>query len=516
MLLLRCHIGKSPIAQARASQAHATAQLGPALRGTSTRHWRQPEVVQDNAYRLFPWHRCSLPYRPAQACSSVAAEGQVITSPSSSGTSLGSLNSQPTGSRELYRWLVDDLPWSRLAVWATVVWVAFQLRDFFGIFMGTFVLAFVGNSFVRSAQQSTLLRPLSAQWRRRSLVLTYFTIILGVVTLLGVATVPDILREGGDFVSRLQNDNIWVVVLEKARHGLGDGVMDQVERLMLVASGDEMGAQMSTQMQAWTAERTQYLGMVLQRMLRSYTDSAVNLTTNLLSFISRFAVQAGVSMILSFMIVWDLPAISNGTASLRTSRLSPFYQELAPILAVFGQLFGKALQAQARIALANTGLTAMGIWCLALPGKGLLSLFVFICSFIPIAGCFISTVPIAFVALTEYGFLQLGFVILMVTGIHLIEAYGLNPAIYSAHLKLHPLLVLTVLVVAEHTFGVWGLLLAVPLTVFTLDYCIKYPACSVTEIAAKELKSVDFSEAGNGDFISRFRVPEAAPTAAQT
>ena len=33
-------------------------------------------------------------------------------------------------------------------------------------------------------------------------------------------------------------------------------------------------------------------------------------------------------------------------------------------------------------------------------------------------------------------------------------------AIYSAHLKLHPLLVLTVLVVAEHSLGVWGLLLA--------------------------------------------------------
>ena len=56
--------------------------------------------------------------------------------------------------------------------------------------------------------------------------------------------------------------------------------------------------------------------------------------------------------------------------------------------------------------------------------------------------------------------LQLGLVILMVTGIHFIEAYGLNPAIYSAHLKLHPLMVLTVLVVAEHTLGVWGLLLA--------------------------------------------------------
>ena len=48
---------------------------------------------------------------------------------------------------------------------------------------------------------------------------------------------------------------------------------------------------------------------------------------------------------------------------------------------------------------------------------------------------------------------------------------------------------------------------AVPMTVFTLDYCIRYPACTVTEIAAKELKSVDFSESSGlgGDFISRFR-----------
>ena len=60
--------------------------------------------------------------------------------------------------------------------------------------------------------------------------------------------------------------------------------------------------------------------------------------------------------------------------------------------------------------------------------------------------------------------MQLALVVLMVTLIHFIEAYGLNPAIYSAHLKLHPLLVLTVLVVAEHSLGVWGLLLAGKLT----------------------------------------------------
>ena len=42
--------------------------------------------------------------------------------------------------------------------------------------------------------------------------------------------------------------------------------------------------------------------------------------------------------------------------------------------------------------------------------------------------------------------------------------------------------VLSVLVVAEHSLGIWGLLLAVPLTVFALDYCIRYPDSSVTEV----------------------------------
>lgn len=39
---------------------------------------------------------------------------------------------------------------------------------------------------------------------------------------------------------------------------------------------------------------------------------------------------------------------------------------------------------QARIAMVNTILTALGMWALQIPGVGLLSLFVFICGFIPI------------------------------------------------------------------------------------------------------------------------------------
>lgn len=88
--------------------------------------------------------------------------------------------------------------------------------------MGTFVLSFIGNGFVRSAQRSMLFpAAIPPGLRRKMLVLLYFAAIVSCVTLFGVMTIPDIIREAADFVSRLQSDSIWVVVLEKLRQGLG-------------------------------------------------------------------------------------------------------------------------------------------------------------------------------------------------------------------------------------------------------------------------------------------------------
>ncbi|GBF98399.1 hypothetical protein Rsub_10464 [Raphidocelis subcapitata] len=268
------------------------------------------------------------------------------------------------------------------------------------------------------------------------------------------------------------------------------GVMEAVERAVLLSTSNDITRAAVEAGHDWTAERSTQLGLAVSGMLKGYTTTAASIISGALKSVTRFTIQVFVALILGFFMLWDLPKISRGVASLKQSRLAPIYEEVAPVLGVFGKLFGKALEAQARIAVVNTALTALGMWALAIPGVGLLSLFVFVCSFIPIAGVIISTSPIAFVALTEYGFMKLALVLLMVTGVHFVEAYALNPAIYSAHLKLHPLLVLCALVVAEHSLGVWGLLLAVPLTVFALDYLIRYPDSSVTEVGVKELEKV--------------------------
>ncbi|KAL4858147.1 putative transport protein YdbI [Chlorella vulgaris] len=477
--------------QMLASRQHAAVSRHSRLPATPQQRFCWPPAGStQHCSHLAPQRSRAAPRRGV-ACSSNSPPIAYPTGGGGGDCTGSNFSSNPGGGKTLndvILWTIN-LPWQKAFSWVVVAMVASQLSDFFGITMGTFIVSFVGNGFVQSGRDWLPLRRFSPQDRRRFLVVTYYTAIVSLFTLFGVLIIPDVVREGADLVSRLQTENLWVVVLEKMRKGLGEGAMDSLERFLLIASSDDVtrAIDFATLDTIAGGARTQYLGMALQNVLRQYTNAAATIVSELLSFTTKFAV--GISLILSFMVVWDLPTIKRGVQSLRTSRIAPIYNTVAPSLEIFATLFGKALQAQARIAAVNTILTALGMWALKLPGAGLLSLFVFFCGFIPIAGVIISTVPIAFVALTEYGFTKLALVLLMITGVHFVEAYGLNPAIYSAHLKLHPLLVLTVLVVAEHSLGVWGLLLAVPLTVFALDYVVRYPQYTATGVAAAELEN---------------------------
>ncbi len=338
--------------------------------------------------------------------------------------------------------------------------------------------------------------------RRRLLTFVWFSVVICAVAGFGLITIPSITREGAELVHRIQSENPYVLLGDKLRSFLGTDLTTKLERflsLLTVSSSPPAGASQAEVLAslaavedavaaqtagAWGAERAHHMGTVLQAALKQHTTTAVNVISAGLSATTRITLQGLVSLILSFVIVWDMPAIRRGVESLRHSRLAWLYNETAPSLSAFGHLFGKALQAQSLVAVVNTALTATGMLFMQLPGVAFLSLIVFFCSFIPVAGVIISTVPIGFVALTEYGVGRLLAVIMLVVVAHGVEAYLLNPAIYSAHLKLHPLIVLVVLVLAEHSLGVWGLLLAVPVTVFTLEFLVKTPEQRAADAAA--------------------------------
>ena len=63
------------------------------------------------------------------------------------------------------------------------------------IAMGTFILSFIGNSFVASAQRATLPRFLASEAkRRRALVLVFFASIVSIVSIFGLMTIPNLIR----------------------------------------------------------------------------------------------------------------------------------------------------------------------------------------------------------------------------------------------------------------------------------------------------------------------------------
>jgi predicted PurR-regulated permease PerM len=181
------------------------------------------------------------------------------------------------------------------------------------------------------------------------------------------------------------------------------------------------------------------------------------------------------ALLFSFLILIDLNRIKAAISRLRTSRLGDFYEEAAPPIARFGTLLGRTIEAQAAIAVINTVLTLVGLLIFDIPLVAMLSVIVFICSFVPVLGVFISTTPIVLVALNAGGPALSLAAIGIVVFIHAVEAYVLNPIIYGRHLKLNPVFTLIILYVGYHAFGLWGMLLGVPVARYFIHDVIGVP-----------------------------------------
>lgn len=372
---------------------------------------------------------------------------------------------------------LENIDAKRLGSWLALVVILFALRSFFPVILGTFILGYVANSVVRWATRVS-----SERAPRRFVVGVFYAFIVTAISGFSLMTIPTVVRESQYFITTLQSENPYVYIANSMRKALGDELTTKLETYvvyqvempeaaakgMLPSSSAVQSTNPSETNAEWTEARSRRLGILLQKSIRTYIAGTISLITKLLGASTKVIFKALLSLLFSFMIMWDLPTITRGVRKLRTSRLSFMYDELAPVVAKFGSVLGKSFEAQGLIALVNTTLTTAGLIVLSIPGVGFLSLVTLLCSFIPVAGVFISTLPMFIIALSEYGVAKAFSVIAMVVLVHLIEAYVLNPQIYSAHLHLHPFMVLVVLYIAEHSYGIPGLLMAVPVSVYLL------------------------------------------------
>ncbi len=358
------------------------------------------------------------------------------------------------------------MKFGKWAIWIAFMGVVVLLRHLFPVIFLTFVLTYIGN---------TLVNLMSRRWamRRVNLAVVYvvFLLALGGV---GLLVVPRMFAEARQlamfYIARdsVKAPESTVVVGASATDGtlLDRGARKYVDSLLVRVFGAETFR---------SFEKSEDYDALVTRVETSIRDFIPRVVAAVKEFVNAsLAVlfQFLLSIILSFLILWDLPSLKNGVQSLAREKTAGVYAEIAPGMTAFGVMLGRAFEAQTGIALVNALLTSIGFLILGIPSIALLSTIVFFCSYIPVVGVLLSTVPAALFAFKTGGIALVSWLVVMVLVVHAVEAYALNPIIYGRHMKMHPVAILVILLVGEHLFGMWGLILGVPITAFVWTYVI--------------------------------------------
>ncbi|MCL1966271.1 MAG: AI-2E family transporter [Fibromonadales bacterium] len=359
-------------------------------------------------------------------------------------------------------WIVEKYPqFAKIAVWIVFFLLIYWLRSFFLLIFLTFIFAFV---------QYSIGERLKGKIKNR----TARTWLIGAVLLLLMSGTIYFLATEVKVQTKLflHNFDSYIVAVDKQINSLAESFPAFNQMLI--------DTKLFALQEGYT-EKSPTLQMLHYFFDLPSTDGIGNIKRNLTMVLLYSGKLIGVAssfllaLLFSFLIILDYPRLVNAFAKLEKSRMAFVFHEVKPGIMQFSGLLGKAFEAQFFIAVINSILTGIGLWVLGI-GKyaGFLITTVFLCSFVPIVGVFISSLPICMVSLKDYGVFQMFLAVGMIALIHAIEAYILNPRIYGSRMRMNPVVVLGILTVFGKLFGVWGLILGVPLcTWFFKVFCFQ-------------------------------------------
>ncbi|MDD2516330.1 MAG: AI-2E family transporter [Candidatus Gracilibacteria bacterium] len=191
--------------------------------------------------------------------------------------------------------------------------------------------------------------------------------------------------------------------------------------------------------------------------------------------VGTFVFQLLLSLILSYVFIVDRKKVRHFFRGIEKGNFSFIYRDYQYIFSKIVKGFGSIFKAQAIIVCINTVLTIIGMYIIGFLNGGqfpyifTLAIFVFILGFVPILGTFLSSIPIIAIGFSFGGLQVVVGVLIMITFIHTLESYVLNPKIVSSYMELPVFLTFVILIISEHIFGIIGFLVGVPLFYIITD-----------------------------------------------
>lgn len=350
---------------------------------------------------------------------------------------------------------------SKIFVWCLIFLVLYILRSFSLLIFLTYIFSYIQASAIKRLESRIKLRKL-----RVVLVsgcfLTFFIIIGSFVIPALYSEIKSVINNFPDY---LQTIDKHIVSASKNSEIFKAFVDEKVLELDKENSFDTVKSPTLVLLQSLFNFED-----VSTENLKKITSMLTAYGKILLGMISTFLL----SLLFSFLILLDLDKLRELVLNLKNTKLSFIYNEVSLSIYEFGLQLGRAFEAQTIVAFLNTILTGGGLLLLGIKANiVLLLVIVFFGSFVPIAGVFVSSVPICLIALQAGGFSLCLWSILLITLVHMFETYVFNPKIYGNHMHVNSVIVLVILTIAGTLFGVWGLLLGLPVCTYIFKYAIR-------------------------------------------
>lgn len=197
--------------------------------------------------------------------------------------------------------------------------------------------------------------------------------------------------------------------------------------------------------------------------LQSKLDDLVRLGQSLIAGFIRGIFLFFFTLMIGAFILIDMEKVHGFLRSLFPANVRDDYDV---IVSGIDRGLSGVIRGQLIICLVNGVLTYIGLLVFGVKYSLILAVVAALLTLIPIFGSILSSIPIVIVALVsgDSGVdvvrgLAIG---LWIIGIHFVEANVLNPKIIGTAAKIHPVLVIFSLFLGEHTYGLVGALLAVP------------------------------------------------------
>lgn len=203
--------------------------------------------------------------------------------------------------------------------------------------------------------------------------------------------------------------------------------------------------------------------------IESYLKEGGDYFLRVMTNIGKLSLNLFLAFILSLFCLLGKKEIASFGRKLETSKISFLYAYFIYFGSNFLNSFGKVLRLQILIAFINAALSSIMLFFLDFPQVLGLAFMIFILGLIPVAGVIISLIPLCIIAFTIGGFTKIVYVLVMIAVLHALESYILNPQLAAVKMKLPIFFTFVILIIGEHLFGIWGLLIGIPLFMFLLD-----------------------------------------------